>query len=393
MEWRDGDAMPAAVDGDRIDGTGSPRKIIHIDMDAFFASVEQREFPHLRGKPIIVGGSPSQRGVVCTCSYEARSFGICSGMATSQALKLCPNAILMPVRMDLYCRISEEIFKIFSEFTPVVEPLSIDEGYLDVTANFKNNPSAVSIAQEIQRKILQKTGLSSSAGVSYNLFLAKVASAMRKPGGLTVIHPRRAIAFLESLPIEKFYGIGRVTARRLERLNIHRGRDLKMLSRERLMELLGKRGHYYYDVVRGIDSREVTPVRKRKSFGREITFPRDTNDLQFLEREVSNISNCVALMLSEEKLWGKTLTLKVKFADFRQITRSYSFYYPINSGQSIEEITMHLLRRCVAEDRRKIRLVGVAISRLFSDASGMANGVAVQQEFSFAREVTQLCYG
>ncbi|MDR0428465.1 MAG: DNA polymerase IV [Puniceicoccales bacterium] len=366
------------------------RKIIHIDMDAFFAAIEQREHPQLRGKPVIVGGDPKCRGVVCTCSYEARPFGIHAGMATSRAMCLCPQGTFLPVRMELYRKVSEEIFQIFSEFTSIVEPMSIDEAYLDVTVNHRDNPSATHLAKEIQRRIFQETGLSSSAGISHNLFLAKIASAMKKPGGVTVIHPKNSIPFLESLPIEKFYGIGRVTAKRLREMRIHYGKDLKELSLERLMELLGKRGIYYYHAVRGIDRREVTPVRARKSIGREITFPRDSDEWGFLREQLLRIGEEVACLLFREGLFGRTLILKVKYGNFQQITRSHSPSIPLHSSEKICALSLRLLRTCLEKNTRKIRLIGIAISKISPLPQGGFSPLLRQQEFDFIQNGTFL---
>jgi DNA polymerase-4 len=370
--------------GDDHSALAPNRKIIHVDMDAFFASVEQRDRPELRGKPVIVGGDPWERGVVCTCSYEARPFGVRSGMATSRALQLCPRAIFLPVRMDLYRAASEDIFKIFRQFTPLVEGMSIDEAYLDVTSNLKGNPSASCLARQIQDQIFSETGLTASAGVSYNLFLAKIASAIDKPNGLTVIPPQQAVAFLENLPVHRFYGIGRVTVRRLHDLSIYTGKDLKKLSLERLSELFGKAGHSYYEAVRGIDRRQVIPVRVRKSLGKETTFPADTTNLKFLCEQVADISRQLAENLQTNNSQGKTVTLKMKYADFHQITRSQQLFRPTADGQIIGETAATLLVERTEASRRKVRLIGVSVV-LWDPTSE----IHAQQEFNFTSPIGQ----
>ena len=254
------------------------RKIIHIDMDAFFAAVEQRDNPELRGKPVIVGGDPGGRGVVATCSYEARRFGIHSAMSCARAYRLCPQARFVPPRFEAYRTVSLQIREIFHQYTDLVEPLSLDEAFLDVTDNKPAIQSATWVAQEILQKIKQVTGLTASAGVSYNKFLAKIASDMHKPDGLTVVTPEQAKAFIEVLPVRRFHGVGRVTEKRMQTLGILTGADLKKRPQQELDKNFGKAGQYYYQIARGIDLRPVLPNRVRKSIGKETTLSEDIAD-------------------------------------------------------------------------------------------------------------------
>ncbi len=298
------------------------RKIIHVDMDAFYAAVEQREHPELRGKPIIVGGSPQERGVVATCSYEARKFGIHSAMATSSAIRLCPDAILVPPHFDLYVKASNEINEIFHEYTDLVEPMSLDEAYLDVTENKFGMPYAVKIAREIKKKIFLKTHLTASAGVSYNKFLAKVASGFKKPNGLTVVTPEQAGEFIEKLPIGSFYGVGKVTEKAMFSLGIKTGSDLKKKTVEELTILFGKSGNWFYYLARGIDNSPVEPYRERQSIGREITLSSDIINMDQIKSILQELTFEVEKLLREYGEEGKTITLKIKYYDFKQITRS-----------------------------------------------------------------------
>ncbi len=338
------------------------KKYIHIDMDAFFAAVEQRDRPELRGKPVIVGGDPDKRGVVSTCSYEARKFGVHSAMPTGQAVRLCPHGIFIHGRMEVYKAVSEQIRQVMHEFSDLIEPLSIDEAYLDVTENKIGCPSATWVAGMIKRRIVEETALTASAGVSYNLFLAKIASDMQKPDGLTVIPPEEALAVLEKLPIKKYYGIGRVTAAKLEKYGIYTGADLKKLSRDALTELLGKSGGYYYDIVRGHDSRELEVDWIRKSLGRENTYEHDLSDLNEIAREVRQLAFRVEALLKKHKLAGKTITLKLRYDDFETITRSQTLPKNTDNGETIASIADQLLRRKTEAGVRKVRLLGVTSS-------------------------------
>jgi DNA polymerase-4 len=358
------------------------RKIIHVDMDAFFAAVEQRDRPKLRGQPVIVGGDPWDRGVVSTCSYEARRFGIHSGMATHRALRLCPRAVFLPVRMDRYRAASEKIFDVFRRVTPLVEGMSIDEAYLDVTTNLKNEASATRLAQHIREEIFSQTGLTASAGVSYNMFLAKIASGVNKPDGITVITPDRAADFLETLPVHRFHGIGRVTANRLHGMNIRTGRDLKRLPLEMLMEVFGKIGRYYYEVVRGIDHRRVTPVRVRKSIGRENTFSADTADLDFLREQTLRLGIEVGGILRSMGRRARGATLKVKYADFCQITRCRQFSQATDDAEIIAHGAILLFNECARTFSKKVRLIGVSAA-----LEPLGGQLSAQEEFEFMKSM------
>ena len=337
------------------------RKIIHIDMDAFFASVEQRNHPEYRGKPLIVAGDPDKRGVVSTCSYEARVFGVHSAMPTKSAMKLCPQGIFIEGDMHVYKEVSNQVFSIFYKYTSKVEPMSIDEAFLDVTESVNDGRSATEIASMILREIFNETGLTASAGVSYNKFLAKVASSLRKPAGLSVIKPSGAISFLEKLPIEKFYGIGKVTAGKLRSMNIKTGKDLKALDLQTLINHFGKAGAFYFNIVRGIDDREVETDSMRKSYGRETTLPKDITDTAKIRIYIRRLAIKVAKYLQRDKLSGRTVTLKLKYSDFQSVTRSKSFTKAISDGNAIGEIACELLRKTEAGSR-PVRLIGVSMS-------------------------------
>ncbi len=330
-------------------------------MDAFYASVEIRDNPKLQGKPVIVGGSPYKRGVVCTCSYEARKYGIHSAMATQIAVKRCPNAIFIHPRFEAYHKASRQIRDIFYEYTNLVEPLSLDEAYLDVTTNHKNIKSATLLAKEILAKIKKKTQLPASAGVSYNKFLAKIASDYNKPNGFKVIIPEQASEFLENLDIKKFYGIGKKTVKIMHQYNIYKGKDLKKYSRVQLVSLFGKMGNFYYDIVRGIDLREVTNKRERKSYGKETTFEEDILSKDRIFTEIAKITSLIAEGMQKEGIKGRTITLKVKYYDFQQITRSISLENYTNSYQEMIDAIILLVKKTEI-GRKKVRLVGVALS-------------------------------
>lgn len=337
------------------------RKIIHIDMDAFFASVEQRDNPTLRGKPVVVGGLPNSRGVVAAASYEARQYGIYSAMPCSQAYRKCSQTIFVPPRFEEYKNVSQEIRKIFAEYSDKIEPLSLDEAYLDVSDNKKNQGSATLLAGEIRAQILQQTGLTASAGISYNKFLAKMASDVNKPNGMKVILPEEGEAFVASLPIGKFYGIGKVTEERMKKLGIFNGSDLKTKSMRFLALHFGKSGEYFYHIARGIDDREVKSTRIRKTLGNETTFASDINDLDILLQHLVRLVQEVSDDLQKNDLQGKTITLKVKYDNFQQITRSKTFPHAIKHPQEIYAIAKSLLLNTDA-GQRKVRLLGVSIS-------------------------------
>ena len=336
------------------------RKIIHIDMDAFFAAVEQRNRPELRGKPIAVG-SESDRGVVATASYEARKFGVRSAMSSVVAKRLCPDLIFVHSNFADYKEVSNQIRTIFAEYSDLVEPFSIDEAYIDVTENFKGIKSATLIAKEIKQRIFSTTQLTASAGVSYNMFLAKLASDMNKPDGLTVILPSEAENVLEKLIIEKFYGVGKSTAERMHTFGIHTGLDLKKLSLATLTRLFGKAGEFYYNICRGIDERKITPFHERKSVGTERTFEKNLTTQFERITELYHIAKELEDRLKEAKFKGKTLTLKIKFHNFEQISRSKTFDDNIADFHAILNSAKELLAS-IKTERTSIRLMGLTIS-------------------------------
>lgn len=355
------------------------RKIIHIDMDAFYAAVEQRDNPHLRGKPVVVGGDPGGRGVVATCSYEARRFGIHSAMSCARAYRLCPQAIFIRPRFDAYRAVSAQIRAIFHQYTDLVEPPSLDEAYLDVTVNKPGICSATWVAQQIRRKIQETTGLTASAGVSYNKFLAKLASDVQKPDGLTVVTPEQAQAFIDALPVRRFHGIGRVTEQRMQALGILTGADLKRRSLEELEKHFGRVGAYYYHIARGVDLRPVVPNRLRKSLGKEITLREDSADRGHLLTILGDLAQRVAALLQAKRTSGSTLTLKVKYADFQIVTRSITYGEPIDQAQQMLLLAEELLGKTEAGERA-VRLLGLTISGL---TSGIPLAESLQLELPF----------
>nr|WKN36634.1 DNA polymerase IV [Tunicatimonas sp. TK19036] len=349
----------------------SVRKIIHIDMDAFFASVEQRDNPAYRGKPIAVGGS-SRRGVVAAASYEARVYGVRSAMPSVQAARLCPHLIFVKSRFDVYRSVSQQIRDIFHQYTDLVEPLSLDEAYLDVTHNKKDLWSAIRIAQLLKEQIKAETQLTASAGVSFNKFLAKIASDYDKPNGLKVILPEEATQFLEQLPIEKFHGIGRVTAKKMHSLDIRYGADLKKLSMSSLVHYFGKVGRHYYQIVRGDDQREVKPNRIRKSIGTETTFSMDISLREELFEKLAMLSSSLDARVRQQKAQGRTLTLKVKFADFTVITRSSTPNILLSSSDQWWPFASQLLDEVLSE-ASAIRLLGLSLSNLQPTSGAQPN--------------------
>ena len=349
------------------------RKIIHIDMDAFYASVEQRDNPSLKGKPVVVGGSPESRGVVATCSYEARKFGIHSAMPSKIAYKRCPYAIFVRPRFDEYQKVSRKIREIFYRYTDLVEPLSLDEAYLDVTNNKKNIEYATTIAKMIKNDILREINLTASAGVSYNKFLAKLASDYNKPSGLTVITPKDAQEFLDELPIHKFFGIGKVTSRILKNSGINNGYDLRQLSIHELEQIFKHRGYSFYQLARGIDFRPVEPYRERKSIGAETTLSYNLNiDDEEVAEILSELCEEVAYRTKHSEKLGKTITLKIKYEDFTQITRSISVEHPICTQEDIRTHVYNLLKNVHSEDKQ-IRLLGVTLSNLVDSKDEFTN--------------------
>lgn len=329
-------------------------------MDAFYASVEQRDFPELQGKPVVVG-SPEGRGVVLTASYEARKFGVRSAIPGREAKRLCPDAIFVPPRFSAYKEVSQQIRDIFFRYTDLVEPLSLDEAYLDVTEDKLQIGSAIEIAKAIKKAIKEETNLTASAGVSINKFVAKVASGMQKPDGLTFIHPEKIEAFMEQLAVGDFHGIGRVTAEKMNKAGLFTGADLKKLTQEELVKRYGKAGNFYYNIVRGIDNRPVQAERETKSVSVEDTFAEDVLDVEKMEAELEELSELLFKRMSKHELFGRTITLKVKYHDFKIISRSKTFPERINEVAIIAQTAKELLKQTEA-GHKKIRLLGIGVS-------------------------------
>jgi len=344
------------------------RKIIHVDMDAFFASVEQRDQPEYQGKPLIVGGQPNSRGVVAACSYEARKFGIHSAMPCSRAYRLCPQAIFVPPRFEAYREVSAQIREIFWQYALQVEPISLDEAYLDVTYTAEYDGSATRIAEAIKRDILEVTHLNASAGVSYNKFLAKIASDMDKPNGLYVIKPEQGLAFVADLPVGKFHGVGPATEAKMQKLGIKTGADLKEKTLMQLVERFGKSGQYYYNIARAIDERPVRSTRVRKSLGKETTFAEDVLSVELLTEKLNGLAKLVLAKLAEQELEAKTITVKVKYANFQQVTRAQSVEAVLDRA-AIEQWIPQLLERTEV-GVKAIRLVGLSLSGLEKTTNG-----------------------
>ena len=355
----------------------SQRKIIHIDMDAFYASVEQLDNPELKGKPLAVGGSET-RGVVSAASYEARKFGVRSAMSGVQAKRNCPDLIFVRPRFERYKEISKKIRKIFHEYTDLVEPLSLDEAYLDVTHNKKGNPSASLIAQEIRKRIFEEVGITASAGISVNKFVAKVASDYNKPNGQKTVNPEEVESFLENLDIKKFYGIGKVTTDRMYHLGIFTGKDLKSKSREFLEEHFSKSGLYFYNIVHGIHNSEVKPNRITKSVAAEHTFNENLTSEIFMIEKLERIASELENRLKEYNISGKTVTLKIKYSDFTTQTRSKTLPYFISDKGLILETAKELL----FQERMKesVRLLGISLNNLNTE---IKKSVVVQLRFEF----------
>ncbi len=359
------------------------RKIIHIDMDAFYASVEQLDNPELRGKPVAVGGS-SQRGVVSAASYEARKYGVRSAMSSVIAKRNCPGLIFVKPRFERYKEISGQIREIFFEYTDLVEPLSLDEAYLDVTTNKKGLMSATLIAKQIRDRIKEKTGLNASAGISINKFIAKVASDINKPNGQKTVPPEEVLEFLEDLDIRKFYGVGKVTAEKMYRLGIFTGKDLKGKSEEYLTEHFGKSGAHFYKVVRGIHNSEVKPHRTRKSLGAERTFNENISSEIYMLEKLENIAEEIERRLNKSNVAGKTVTLKIKYSDFSLQTRSKTINYFISSKDLILEIAKELLYQ--EKMKNSVRLLGISLSNLNTDKGEVSEEqkeISVQLKFKF----------
>lgn len=350
------------------------RKIIHIDMDAFYASIEQRDYPELRGKPIAVGYD-GPRGVVATASYEARRYGVHSALSSARAMRLCPHLIFKPARFDVYETVSEQIHRIFHDYTELVEPLSLDEAFLDVSSA----ASATLLAREIKSRIREETGLTASAGISVNKMLAKIASDYQKPDGLFVIPPAQIDTFVAELPVEKFFGIGKVTAERMHKLGIRTGADLRRWSEQALVEQFGKVGRAYYGYARGIDDRAVEPHRIRKSLGAEETFLEDTDDRERLIVELTAICEEVWSRLTQCDFRGKTVVLKVKFEDFKQITRSKTLPTIVDTPELLQRVAEELLDT-VDFKERKIRLIGVTVGNA-TTADIRPTGIQLRLDF------------
>ncbi len=342
------------------------RKIIHIDMDAFFASVEELDNPKLRGLPLIVGGEPTSRGVVAACSYAARAFGVHSAMPSAHARRLCPAAIFVRPRMERYRQISQHIMSLFFEYTNLVEPLSLDEAFLDVTVNTIGESSATRLAEQLRARIADECGLTASAGVSCNKFLAKVASGMRKPNGLTVIPPDKAAQFVAGLPVRKFFGVGQATERKMQEAGISTGADLLQFSQDELCQLFGKNGLFFYSIARGIDHRTVQAHRVRKSIGTETTLAKDILAIEMVQQVLQGLTTELAADLAARKACGRTLTLKVRYHDFSTISRSCT----VAAGfAGVDDVEMQLPRLLAATEagRRPIRLLGISVSNLLSE--------------------------
>ena len=360
-----------------MDTSDFQRKIIHIDMDAFYASVEQMDNPALKGKPIAVGGNEN-RGVVSAASYEARKFGVRSALSGVLAKKYCPDLIFVRPRFDRYKEISKQIQSIFHEYTDLVEPLSLDEAYLDVTHNKKGNPSATLLANEIRARILSEVGLTASAGISVNKFIAKVASDYNKPNGQKTVSGDEIVPFLENLPIQKFYGVGKVTTEKMFQLGIFTGLDLKNKTLEFLEQHFGKSGSYYYQVVRGIHNSPVQAKRTTKSVAAEHTFDVNLSSEIFMLEQLESISRQIEKRLQKHSISGKTITLKIKYSDFSKQTRSKTMPYYISDKNLIFEIVKELLYQERLKD--SVRLLGIALSNLNTEQK---KTVVIQLQFDF----------
>jgi DNA polymerase-4 len=359
------------------------RKIIHVDMDAFYASVEQMDFPELRGKPLAVGGSET-RGVVSAASYEARKFGVRSAISGVQAKRNCPDLIFVKPRFDRYKEISKKIRKIFLDYTDLVEPLSLDEAYLDVTINKKNNPSASLIAQEIRQRIFNEVGLTASAGISVNKFVAKIASDYNKPNGQKTVNPDEVETFLEVLDIKKFHGIGKVTAEKFYQLGIFTGYDLKQKPLEYLEKHFKNSAQYYFNISRGIHNGAVKPNRTVKSFGAERTFNENLSSEIYMEERLLNIAIELEKRLQKSKISGRTVTLKIKYSDFSLQTRSKTLQYYISDKHLLFDVAKELLYQERLKD--SVRLLGISVNNLNNEqkkSKETPKSVSVQLQFDF----------
>ena len=362
------------------------RKIIHVDMDAFYAFVEQMDNPELKGKPVAVGGG-GKRGVIGAASYEARKYGVRSAMVGNLAIKLCPHLIFVTPRFERYSEISKQVKKIFFDYTDLVEPLSMDEAYLDVTENKKGNPSATLIAQDIRQRIYKEIGITASAGISTNKFVAKIASDYNKPNGQKTVTPEEVIAFMEALDVRKFYGVGKVTAERMYQLGIFTGNDIKGKTVEYLNKHFGKSGQFYYNVVRGIHNSPVKTHRIRKSLAAERTFNKNLSSEIFMLEKLEHIAEEVAKRLDKSHVAGKTVTLKIKYSDFSLQTRTRTLNYYVRDKHIILDVAKDLLYQ--EKPRESVRLLGISLSNLNTDPkkkklkSPEQKSVSVQLKFEF----------
>jgi DNA polymerase-4 len=360
--------------------------ILHIDMDAFYASVEQRDRPELRGLPVIVGGSSAGRGVVCAASYEARKFGVHSAQPAVTARRLCPDGVFVAPRMKHYAQVSQQIFERFLRYTPLVEPLSLDEAFLDVSGSEKLFGPAEVIAEKVKHDIRTELGLVASVGIAPNKFLAKIASDLDKPDGLTVVDPERTQEFLDPLPVGRLWGVGRVTNRTLELRGIRTIAQLRKLPTESLRHLFGEQGEHLSRLAHGIDDRAVTIDRKAKSISHETTFPVDVSDREILAAWLLELSDQLGSRLRRSHLAGRTLQLKIRFHDFRTLTRAATFAEPTNGTQAIADAALALYRDKIASNHPPVRLLGVGISR-FDDRTTHQQSLFAEEEHQQQRQI------
>lgn len=339
------------------------RYIIHVDMDAFYASVEQRDHPELRGKPVIVGGDPGSRGVVAACSYEARDFGVRSAMPSSRACRFCPEAIFVHPRFEVYREVSDQIMEIFHDLTDLVEPMSLDEAFIDAGDLVDDVTGPRDIALRLKERILKETGLTASAGVSFNKFLAKVCSGIYKPDGLKVLGPEEADRFIDDLPIRKFYGVGEVTEKKMIEHGILTGRDLKKFARPELVRMFGRHGAFYHDIAHNLKDSPVIPFRERRSIGSERTLGNDIDDRDEMVDILSSIAGKLERLMKKRDIRGRTVTLKIRYFDFCRINRSITLKEAVSDADSIMKQIPELLDRTQA-GRSKVRLLGIAVSNL-----------------------------
>jgi DNA polymerase-4 len=345
---------------------GPPRKIIHVDMDAFYASVEQRDDPRLSGRPVVVGGQPNSRGVVAACSYEARAFGVRSAMPTSKAARLCPEAVFVRPRMSRYVEVSRQIRELFHGVTDLVEPLSLDEAYLDVTQNHLGEPMAGRIARDLRQAIKQRTGLTASAGVGPSKLVAKIASDVNKPDGLCIVPPADVLDFLAPLPVTRLWGVGPKTAERLAELNLRTVADIRRVEPQLLERKLGRYGPFLYGMAFGEDARVVETGRAPKSRGSETTFAQDVVDLETLLETLGGLCAEVADELGKSELRARTITLKLRYADFTTITRSRSVTQAVRDAEGVLATARDLLLQHTEAGARPVRLIGVSAGTLLS---------------------------